>query len=344
MTDDPRDPTPPGADRDDHSASGRGRDPHPRTPEEREPTSLAGTGEPTDDGPPDTVDELASAVIDGELGGDEARAALRRPDVAARVSRLAAARDAVSSDVPPPDAARRDRAIDAALGAFDTAGTSGAAVRPRTPIPGDQLAAARAARTARSAGSAGQGRAARWLGAAAAAIVVAVLGVVIARSGGLSDSETASDDAAETSEPLEATEDQADAGADGDGGDEAASSEDAASEPVAPGDAGPGAAEHRAPGGVALGTFASAEALLDAAAGTLDWRATGAPTDVGALQDRCTDGVPGVVAGTGDRVRLVAWGTVDGVPVEAWLGSTGDDPLLVALDPHCSVLATRPAP
>jgi hypothetical protein len=315
----------------------------------RDPTPRPGDG--TDgrdagDETPDPVDELASAVLDGEIGGDEAQTALRRPEVAARVAQLAAVRDAVASPVPPPAAARRDTAISAALDAF---ADGGATTTPGMPVARDDLAAARAARAERRA------RATRWLGAAAALIIVVVLGLALAQLGGQSgdDAETASDAANEEAERSTAAggDDagaETQAGGDGDAtADKDAGGGEGADDSVALEDAAPEATA-RELGGVPLGAFASAEGLLDAVAGDLDTlrdnRAAGDPAAFELLQDRCGGDVPAAVAGPDGDPWPVAWGTVDGTRVEAWSSGTGDDAQLVALDSGCSVLATRPAP
>jgi hypothetical protein len=64
------------------------------------------------------VDEIASALIDGALGPDEAAAARRDPAVMARAAEMQAAREAVRR-VPAPDRTRGDDAIAAALAAAE---------------------------------------------------------------------------------------------------------------------------------------------------------------------------------------------------------------------------------
>lgn len=69
--------------------------------------------------PLDPLDELASAHLDGATSPDEAARVATDPELAARVERLAAAREALRAAVDEPaDAARRDAAIAAALSAF----------------------------------------------------------------------------------------------------------------------------------------------------------------------------------------------------------------------------------
>jgi hypothetical protein len=113
------------------------------------------------------VDEIASALIDGALGPDEAEAARRDPAVAARAAEMQAARQAVRR-VPPPDPARRDDAIAAALAAADEppplADPGPSPVPPASPFPaGRGTAGPTAARDRAAAGT--SHRAGRPLGA-----------------------------------------------------------------------------------------------------------------------------------------------------------------------------------
>jgi hypothetical protein len=84
---------------------------------------------------PRSPDELASALLDGDLPPAEAESARRDPAVAARVAELAAAR-ARLRDVPPPPAGTIDTAIAAALAAYDE-DTPGATVTPLHPHPAE---------------------------------------------------------------------------------------------------------------------------------------------------------------------------------------------------------------
>ena len=113
--------------------------------------------------PPLPDDELASALVDG-LGDDQERARLASdPALAARVEQLRAVRQAVATSTAgaPPSAEARERAIAAALAA---------AAEPAHELPPSSRAAPvelDARRNRRKA----------WLPAAAAAAVVAVLGL-----------------------------------------------------------------------------------------------------------------------------------------------------------------------
>src|SRR5690349_6571253 len=109
-------------------------------------------------------DELVSAVLDGEATADERARVEADPAARARLAELTTVRDRVAAPVTVP-ADARERAISAALGAFDQASSPAAAPEsgPATSGPPDQLAA----RRARRSGSGG-----RYLAAAAAVVVV----------------------------------------------------------------------------------------------------------------------------------------------------------------------------
>src|SRR5262245_10175958 len=101
---------------------------------------------------------LASAYLDGTSTDEERARAEADPEVLAAAARLGELRRALSA-VDPPDPARRDAAINAALDAFTAA-------RPAAPPP----VSARAGR-----------RSSTWfLGAAAAALVLVVAGGILA--------------------------------------------------------------------------------------------------------------------------------------------------------------------
>lgn len=82
----------------------------------------------------DPLDELASAHFDGETTSEEAALLAADPDHAARMARLAAVRDAVSSPVSPPPDHKRDLAVAAALAALDEM-PSPAEARPGATVP-----------------------------------------------------------------------------------------------------------------------------------------------------------------------------------------------------------------
>jgi hypothetical protein len=116
---------------------------------------------------------LASAYLDGALTDEERARAEADPEVMAAVDRLGQLRRALAA-LEPPDRARRDAAINAALGLFD----SESQVTAPPPVP--SLAARRWT---------------RWLMPAAAAAVVVILagGILATRDG---DGDGGGDDAA----------------------------------------------------------------------------------------------------------------------------------------------------
>jgi hypothetical protein len=247
------------------------------------------------------VDEIASALIDGALGPDEADAARRDPAVAARAAEMQSAREAVRR-VPPPDPIRRDDAIAAALTAglaaydppravpgYDVAGDPGASGGLDAPVGGRRDESA-APTTPPPVGGPpgpvgvppGAGRVVpmgptgparrrkwtdpRWLGAAAAVLLVLALGGVLATSGTSSD-----DDSGETATAMEdsasSTTGDESAGESGGGSAEGGADSSAAS----PEQSDPGAAPDRSsgvpssPGVVDLGDVESADELAERA-------------------------------------------------------------------------------
>jgi hypothetical protein len=104
---------------------------------------------------------LASAYLDDALTDEERTRAEADPDVMAAVEQLRELRRALSA-VDPPDRARRDAAINAALAAFD------AERRPAAPPPVSSLASRRAS---------------KWIVAAAAALVLVIAGGILASRG-----------------------------------------------------------------------------------------------------------------------------------------------------------------
>jgi hypothetical protein len=308
-------------------------------------------------------DDLASALLDGLLDADEAEAARRDPAVVARVAALAAARDALGTPPPPPDAAGRERAISAALAAFDaetpaaddhaTATDVSQSAPPRTfehatPLP--RRASARAGRHGRRAAPSEHW--ARWLGAAAAAAVLVVAGVsLLARGDGSGDEDTAAEDTSS-----------------GQGG--------GGSEAEAPAEAGESADEgtdgQLASGDVLdLGAAESPDALADRALSRL--AAERGLADVPATEPEAaeapgtTDAVPGnegqdgaaaeraseplacptgeaTATARGGSVDLRARARLDGQPVEVWVIDVGGSLTVLAVDGDCAVILDRPLP
>jgi hypothetical protein len=132
--------------------------------------------DPTDPRDSESLDELASAYVDGEATPDEVARVDADPTLLARVAELRTVAAAVAEPVDPPPAEVRDAHIAAALAAADEPAE-------RTGAPAD-LAAERAERD----------RHRRRLVAlsVAAAVLVAVIAVpLLARLGGGGDTETA---------------------------------------------------------------------------------------------------------------------------------------------------------
>ena len=281
-------------------------------------------------------DEQASALVDGLLDDARAADARRSPDVAARAAAMEAARTALR-DVPPADPSARDRAMAAALAAFDDE-AAGAVdqTRPTPSGPRPPVADIGAHRRSRDANR-------RWVGAAAAAVLL--VGVLIAGLVGSSSDQDTSDNATaalDTAEPAPsgdgATEESTEVAPDADAGGGSVAGDSSADAPSAESSA------RLDP----LGAFPTAEDLLDTAAlarnaqdGTAGLDESAATGDD--LVARCPSGLPDAFAGAEDAV-VVATGLVDGVTVEVWRTGAGDGARLVALDPSCAVLADRPAP
>jgi hypothetical protein len=298
------------------------------------------------------VDDLASALVDGQLGADEADAAGRRPDVVARARELGSTRAALRS-VPDPDPAARERALAAAMAAFDEAAR--AESRPPPPASPVDLAAHRHDRhhERHHAGHLGVtgGRTPRWLGAAAAIVAVVMglagLAALSSRDGDSADisaeiGASQEDDGGATASADDHADEDADDDADGpsaapEGGDE----EDAArSGPIEAGD---------------LGTFRSAEGLVDHLADIVpaaDATAESLP-DATAAPDLdqeaadplgCAESLPPPLDDPTADPRLHGMAIVDGRAVEVWVVDIGRGRRAVAIDTGCSVVVDRPLP
>jgi hypothetical protein len=335
---------------------------------------------------PDRVDALASAVLDGLVPADEAAAARRDPAVARRIEQMAAARDALRA-VPPPVVDRREAAIAAALAAAPPAGAtsvgrdpwSGDAVPPAPPLPagpgapGDRrppppasLQAARD-RRARRLGP-------RWLGTAAAVLLVlGLVGLVASVTGSSGDGDAADQTSAaapeESSGPDDAGgsagagEDRATADRPQDAEDSSGSSLGAAEAPDAMAESAPGAAPTTAPPvgtpqdgrdddavAVELGTHATEADLAAAARQAVDdpggrVAADEASPSAGVAVTRSCP-VPAAVrpADGSPALALVGGATLAGEPVGVWVGEVGGTPRLVAADAGCTVVVDRPLP
>ena len=272
------------------------------------------------DVPSPSLDELASALLDGELGDADAAAARARPDVVARAAAMEDARRALR-DLPVPPHAGRDRAVAAALAAFDDEVAGGTGWSPPAPLGPPPR------------------RAQRWLAAAAAAAVLAGLaGLAVATAGDGDDH-----DMAGSAEEATAGDDSADASGEGGGGpdeevaEEAPRADTEASDQLAVAEAG-----H-------LGTFASADALVDHVTALLaqDGGATSVPPadpDTGAdttFRQACADDPPAPLAGALATV-LSGRAVLDQQPVEVWVVDTAEGRRVVAVDDTCATVVDQP--
>lgn len=122
----------------------------------------------------DPLDELASAIVDGEATVDE-QARIADPEVAARVAEFERAARVVGSEVPPATDEQRDATIAAALAAWGTPD-------PLETSTVDELSERRDRRA----------RGLRWVGVAAAVIAALVIGGAV-----LSDDDSSEDMATE---------------------------------------------------------------------------------------------------------------------------------------------------
>jgi hypothetical protein len=298
---------------------------------------------------PHDPDDLASALLDGLLTADQAAAARRDPAVVARLAELAAVRESVRRSPARPDPVARERGLAAALAAFDVgdddAEQRGAGASVVGPV-GDRGRRGRAERPAgeptgipwRPPGRAGR----RWLAAAAVVLAVVGLGVVVSNWDAGSDS-------ADTAGRETSTR----AGDDAGGG-----SDEATAEEAEDGAAEQGAAPTVAPGGIVdLGELDSPEALVESAQSVLaaeSARPLGpassgqdAAHDLGAgggaLRSRCPDfaGAPRLPA-TGETIVLEARATLHGDSVDVWVLAADGKQRVVAVDATCEVVVDRP--
>lgn len=275
---------------------------------------------PGDDDVPPSLDELASALLDGELSDADADAARARPGVVARAAAMEDARRALR-DLPVPPHAGRDRAVAAALAAFDDEVPGDAAGSPPAPLG----APAR--------------RAQRWLAAAAAAAALAGLaGLAVATAGDGDDHDTAGSAA-----------DEATAGDGDDASGEGGAAPDQTAAEEAPG-AGAESHEQLAAGDAGdLGSFASADALVDRVTALLaqdDGAGPVPPVDPdggadAAFRQACTDDPPAPLAGALATV-LGGRAVVDQQPVDVWVVDTAGGRRVVAIDDTCTTVVDRP--
>lgn len=328
-------------------AESRDPAPSPDAPGRADPTVPPGpTDQPASTG---SADEVASALLDGLLPPEEAEAARRRPDVATSVARMEAARRALRN-VPPPPVGSLDRALAAALDAFDgEAPAPGAtavghpppdAVTAGQPAPGPGAPAAPAPPTDLAARRRHRsGRLPRWLGAAAAVALLAIgaAGLAALDRGDGGDAETA-------------TMESADDGGQGSAGQDAPGARDEAGAPApeasADQDSSAGAPfDARVLDAGDLGTFATPEALVDAVSSLPLAEALPAPIDPStAGQGACPEGPPAPLAGPGVAIALRGQALLAGEPIEVYLVDVAGGRRVVALDSACAVVVDRPLP
>ena len=319
----------------------------------------------TDDDARVARDDLASALLDGLLSDEQAAEARRRPDVMARAAAMEAARTALrDAPSPAPSAAARDRAVAAALAAFDEAAGAGDPGAPTVAGRHHDRAGQGGRDVERRDGDgrgdadrgdagpggvtdlgarrrAGRQAPPRWLGAAAALILVegGMIGLAIATS-------TSSDDNA--SEMGGVAEDSAEGDHERATADETQSADEAPSAAPESGGGVSGLADGEAGD---LGTFPDGAALADRVGGLLggDEGAAGQdsvapqPTlpDTDEFDAACTAGHPAPLADPGLVVRLHGRAVVDGRPVEVWVVDTGGGSRLVAIDRTCTVVVDQ---
>lgn len=367
---DPRPPAPGGDDRPRPAPGGdQGRDPR-RTGDTAEsgspdvsretggvggpgspssPGSPGSPGEPLVDGDTATPDELASALVDGLLPPDAAEAARRRPDVTARVAAIDAARSALR-DVPPPDPAARERAVAAALDAFDRdeadarrGAATGTPGRPASHTPERPPVADLSAR--RQGGSRGRALP-RWLGAAAAiALLAGVVGLALAGSNGSDDT----DDAAMSADESSGVEDRGGSGSAAPDGDDGAGESDLGAEESAEAPTSAAAPDELLEAGH-LGTFAAPADLVDElatrvgrqTADILPEAETGEGGDDTSAAMLCAADPSVALGDPGSVAQVHGTAVVDGRDVDVWVVATPEGRRVVAVDGECDVVVDQP--
>jgi hypothetical protein len=206
----------------------------------------------------------------------------------------------------------------------------------------------------------------RWLGAAAAAVLVLAVGglMAISGSGDPDDSETASMDAAE--EPTTSAGGQADGSAPdaGTGSDESGGAGSATEEggsPAAPDQMSPNsdASASASAGVVDLGDAGDRDELADRVGVALDesgartTRSPSAADDGDESGGESSQGPPAEVLGdcedplagrTAGPLVMTGRGTLEGEPVTVWVHEDRDAHRMVAVDRSCSVVAEGVVP
>lgn len=216
------------------------------------------TSSPT---PPPEPNELASALLDGELSPADAEVAARDPAVWRRLDELRAAREALRGADPgtadaPPGPVARSTAIGRALAAFDAEGEATTSDETGDPATSTTSAPHRLGRT----------RPVRWLSAAAAVLVLAGMVALVSRTSARDTDDTTAastpDRAAESEEAADEADDAA--GAESAGDADHGPAADEADDPAG------GASATAEVGPVDLGTPPSSDALVTRAAGAVD--------------------------------------------------------------------------
>jgi hypothetical protein len=286
--------------------------------------------------------------VDGVLSPDEEAAARRRPEVVARAARLEAGRTALRA-VPGPDPVARERALTAALAAFDAeAPASVPSDRPPPPVravpvagPGAiDLAAHRQSRSGGAQGDAARRGLPRWFGAAAAAVALlaGLVGLAALSSDGDGDNDTAMD--------VGSSQEQSDDGA--------ASAGDSAEAPTAAPESGGSEARQARPLEVGdLGTFPSGDALVDHVQGITPDSGTAevqpessAPLDadeeaLGTFSS-CEGAPPPPLDDPGAVLELHGRAVIGTQAVEVWIVDAAAGRRVVAVDAACAVTVDRP--
>ncbi|HEX6237507.1 MAG TPA: hypothetical protein VFZ68_09945 [Acidimicrobiales bacterium] len=302
---------------------------------------------------PRDPDELASALLDGELPPAEAEAAAGDPEVRQRLAVLRATRDALRADDPaatgePPRPERRAAAIGRALAAYDAVGAA--------PVNHDAAAGARevtsgpgAIGTLRRAGGA---RPVRWLSAAAAVLVLAGMIALISLASGpdATDDATVADSAGRATERAEPPTAEVPEAGDGALADDAEREEDSSAGALEAAD--DLAVAPAAP--VDLGTPASTDVLVARAAAAVDEAGVPPPA-----AERAPSAAPGAVdeqldraecdaarargSGplSGDQPLLEMTAVLDGERLWVWAYADGADLRILALDESCRVVVDR---
>lgn len=302
------------------------------------------------------LDELASALLDGELSAEDTARAEADPIVMARVAALQSARAQLRA-VPAPPPGHADTAIAAALAAAAPQQQSGhlRAVPGLSPSPGGLPTAPRSPMPQPATARPGRSGQHRWLAAAAAIVVVALVAVGIlatssddsddltAASPGDAESRAEEDPGVMEAEPDDAAEDSS-ADQSG-GGDQETSADDGGSGGGSGGEAPTSAASDA--GVVDLGDITSDDLISEVSssmsAGDGDPYGTASPDDTERANPTC----PGLsVFGDSDLggALYVADATLDGTEVRIHVYDDVDTGTLrlVATDQDCIDVVDRP--